>query len=314
MKMRFGFRNLQVVIALVLLIFSTTTYADVQITLHNSFIEKYKNTATIDVSYVVDKAHKHPNRAANDGDLHIAGRAKEVKLPIVAEIMNAASESDAVDAVHNAEGTSHAIHMKGAWRIWMEHGGDSIQTQGHQLSPFTTTNPDHVFEIHPVTAVGNLSLLDSFHPIDGFTPKDAERAFHRYENTRFEIIPGHSTTKMITSMAGYNYVEFLMELNKAPYKVSGGHMVMASVNDLKGELLVRNRRMVFVKDTPPDVAVRNLNVGDCLHVLGIPRISLTLVSWRAHHAAERPDVLKWGLPYEIIVVGVYKDDACNAMD
>jgi hypothetical protein len=31
------------------------------------------------------------------------------------------------------------------------------------------------------------------------------------------------------------------------------------------------------------------------------------VSWRAKHAKEKPEVLSWSLPYEIIVVGVYKD-------
>jgi len=40
-------------------------------------------------------------------------------------------------------------------------------------------------------------------------------------------------------------------------------------------------------------------------VVGIPRINLALVAWRAAHAQERPEVLSWNLPYEIIVVGVF---------
>src|SRR5438067_2867868 len=61
----------------------------IHITLRNAFITEYKNRATIDTTYTVDKAHPHPNPASKDGDLHIAGRAPEAGLPIVAEIMNA---------------------------------------------------------------------------------------------------------------------------------------------------------------------------------------------------------------------------------
>ena len=66
-------------------------FANIEITLKNDFIEQFKDQATISVSYTVDKAHRHPNPPKNDGDLHAAGRADEVGLPIVAEIMNASS-------------------------------------------------------------------------------------------------------------------------------------------------------------------------------------------------------------------------------
>ncbi len=65
--------------------------------------------------------------------------------------------------------------------------------------------------------------------------------------------------------------------------------------------------MVSVKDTPPYDAVKGKNAGDCLRVLGMPRIDLALVSWRAQNAKTRPDVLSWNLPYEMIVVGVYNE-------
>ena len=42
-----------------------------------------------------------------------------------------------------------------------------------------------------------------------------------------------------------------------------------------------------------------------MHVLGIPRIDLALVSYRTRVADTRPEVLEWNLPYELIVVGVY---------
>lgn len=292
----------------VFLFFAVASSAEIKITLGNSFIEKYKNRATIDSTYTVDKAHKKANPPSKDGDLHIAGRSPDIGLPTVAEIMNAAYEKDSVDLIHSVEGTGQFIRLSGAWRFWSEHGGGSDQIQGKKLEPFDNSNPDHVFEIHPVTKVGDVSVLDSFRPIEGFTPKDAERAFTRYENVKCQIIPKAKTTTIVTGMVGYNYVEFIMELNDDKQRVvEDGRFVMASVLDSQEDLLVRNLRMVFVKDTEPEKAARNLKKGDKLHVLGIPRIDLALVAWRAKNAKNRPEVLKWSLPYEIIVVGVYKD-------
>jgi hypothetical protein len=281
--------------------------AQIEITLKKSFIEKYKDRATIEADFFVDKAHKKPNPPSKDGDMHIAGRSPaEIGLPIVAEIMNASGAPAAVKAVKAAEGTGEAIPLIGAWRIWCEHAGSDRQTQGAPLEPFDSTNPDHVFEIHPVTKLKNLKLLTSLKPILGFEFKDAERAFLTYERTRCRIIPGEDTATIVTRMAGFNYVDFKMELLDNPSEVEDGMMVMASVFDLNGDLLVRKRRMVFVKGSAPERAVKNKTKGAVLHVIGIPRINLKLVSWRLENAAERPEVLEWDLPYEMIIVGVFK--------
>jgi hypothetical protein len=281
--------------------------AEIEITLNNSFIEKYKNRATISVEYWVDKAHVKPNAPSKDGDIHIAGRAIEVGLPVVAEIMNASSENTAVDIIHQVEGSGKTIPLEGAWRLWCEHGGTSPQVQGKSLEPFTTTNPDHVFEIHPVTAVEGTSVTDSLHPIQGFEAKDAERAFTSYENLRSKIAPGAKTTKLTTIMGGNNYVEFRLEPNSPPVALEDGTAVFASVMTLDGDLIVHNRRMIFIKDTPPEKALKQLTAGGSMHVLGIPRIDLALVSWRTKNYQKRPEVLSWSLPYEIIVVGAYPD-------
>jgi len=288
-----------------LIVAVSITASQTTITLKNKFIEKYKNRATITATYTIDKAHEKPNPAKNDGDLHIAGRAPEVKLPTVAEIMNAKDETGAVDSVHQHEGTNDPVMLTGAWRIWCEHGGQSEQIQGKRLNKFTTTNPDHVFEIHPVTKLEDISLLGSLKTIEGFEPKDAERAFTSYEGKQCQIKVDATTTTIITPMAGYNYVEFIIELNEAPFEVDDGKLVMASIYDTNEDLLVRNRRMVFIKDSEPEKKLGGLKQGNRLHVLGIPRINLAIVSWRVRNAVLRPEVLTWNLPYEMIIVGVY---------
>ena len=289
------------------LFLAASARAEVELTLKNSFIEKFKERATINAKFTFDKAHERPNPPKKDGDLHAAGRAPEIGLPAVAEIMNARDETAGVDAIHAVEGTDQARAVSGAWRLWAEHGGGEPQVQGKALQKFNSTNPDHIFQIHPLTKIETIDLRQSVHPIDGFTYKNAEDAFTRYENIRCKITPGARTTKLTTSMAGFNYVEFIMEVLQDPVDLSDGKKVFAAVLDLDGNLLIRKRRMIFIDGTPPEQAVRNLHAGDQLHVVGIPRINLALVSWRVAHAAERPEVLSWNLPYEIVVVGVFSE-------
>src|SRR5512135_1955186 len=57
------------------------------VVLKKAWVKQYKDRATIDAKFTVDHAHKKPNAAKNDGDMHVAGRAPtEVGLPMVAEV------------------------------------------------------------------------------------------------------------------------------------------------------------------------------------------------------------------------------------
>jgi hypothetical protein len=301
-------RTCWLIVASIILLLSSSSPAQITITLKNTFIEKYKNLATIDATFTVDKAHARPNPPAKDSDIHIAGRAPEVGLPMVAEIMNAASQPAAVDLIHQIEGSDRTVAMTGAWRLWCEHGGSSEQVQGAKLAKFTTTNPDHVFEIHPITKLGDSSLSETLHGIEGFQPKDAFQAFLSYENKKSQISVGPKTTTIVTTMGGFNYVAFIMEITGDQLEVPDGRFMMAKVHDLEGEVLVHNRRMVFIKNTPPEQLVHNMAKGSCLSVLGIPRIDLAVISWRTHNARTRPGVLTWTLPYEMVIVAAQRTD------
>ena len=195
------------VISVCLLLHGLDSFGDIEITLDNSFINEYKDRACISAGFIVDQVPYAPHSAKEDADIHIAGRADEFRLAAVAEIMNARSVKPAVKFVQAAEGTGERIPMKGAWRIWCEHAGDDTFEQGAGLSPFTITNPPHIFEIHPVTEVGTLKVLDTLKPIPGYDPKDASDAFFRYEAVESKIFPGASKTKILTRGVGYNYVD-----------------------------------------------------------------------------------------------------------
>jgi len=283
------------------------TGKDIVITLKNKFINDYKLRATIDTDFTVDMPGKI-NPPSKDGDMHASGRAKEVGLPIVAELMNAKDMKEGVKALKDAKENGDPIKVSGAWRLWCEHAGGARQIQGKALLPFKTSNPDHVFEIHPITKIGTMSTLESIKVIEGFKPKDAHAAFVHYENVRCRIEPGATTTTIRTGMAGYNYVKFVIEPLEKPSDhkvVKDGRFVMCRVRDLDDELVVRRVRMVFIKGTKPEEAIRNVEMNGRLVVLGLPRINLSLVAWRAQQKGTNDDALTWGLPYEMIIVGAY---------
>ena len=179
--------------------------------------------------------------------------------------------------------------------------------QGQNVKPATNTNPDHIFEIYPILRVGDHGTPETWIPIEGYDPKEASDAFERYENKFCHIeLKAAGKTKITTAGLGFNYVRFKIVLQSDQKVVEDGRFVFAEVLDLNDELLVRKRRMVFAKDTPPEVRVRTLQAGDTLEVLGIPRVDLALVAWRTSKAASRPEVLSWRLPYEMIIVGTYQ--------
>jgi hypothetical protein len=245
--------------------------------------------------------------------MHIAVRCKSIGLPMVAELMNAKDRKDVISKSVDDEQSQATVRISGAWRIWNEHAGDQTFVQGRPVAKSKNTNPDHVFEIHPISKYGSFDTKDSFKPIEGFTPKETEAAFTQYEQTRSRI-RYNDTSKTVTIVSGglgFNYVKFQMRLSESPQKIVDGYRAFSEVEDWDGELVHRKRRMIFVEATPPAEAAKSLTAGACLRVLGIPRLNLSLVNYRVDQARKgRTEVLTWNLPYELIIVGVY-DTACK---
>ena len=298
-----------------------TAYADITISLTRGFVKKNKDRATISTTFEVNKFHKSPNRigtGSQDGDVHIAGRDTVVLLPMVAEILNGKLEKDTFNFLRGMnEGDS--VPMVGVWRLWFEHPGNEDMIQGASVPEPDDTNPDHVFEFHPVTKFGNFDCRDSLLPIvdaekeKEFRGHPAERAFESYE-ARPGTISKTTNGIMITSnKAGFNYVEFDMKLTGNPKEVSDGFIVLANVfkaggSDEEDPLTEQPRRMIFVKGSPPGDAIATMKKGDRLHVLGIPRVNLNEVLAIADGLPGHDEYAFGGLPYEIIIVAVLVDE------
>src|SRR5262249_13040442 len=257
--------------------------ADTTLELKNDFIEAHKNRATIEATYSPKFAHAQPktpspSKPSNDGDIHISGTAPEIGLLTVAEIMNAADFPKTLKHVQDNLGGT--IQMVGVWRIWPEHGGESHHVQGEaDPSEITDTNPDHIFEIHPLTQVGTFDVKSTFHSIPNFKTKNAQDAFQNYEGARSKITPKADTIQIRSAQSPYNYVDFGLELLKPPpQELDDGLTAFGRVRTLDGETIVQKRRMVFVKGKNPETNTRKPSAGQCMHALGMPRLNLTLVS------------------------------------
>src|SRR5882762_9377843 len=270
------------------------------IVLQRTFIEQYKNRATIDGTFIVDKAHPHPNSPASDGDLHAAGRSIDVGLPMVAEVMNAAgtSQADVVRAIHANQGKETAVPISGAWRIWFEHPSKQPQIQFDDVPPAGNTNPDHCFEIHPITAYAGKSILQSLHEINGFTPKDAESAFGRYEKLSASLEIDDQTVTITSKQVGFNYVKFVAQLAGKPDSLDN--------NNAGTAVLVNNVRLVFIAGTGPAQALTNSPDGATLELLALPRLDLIAISTFIDAGGSGSVVRK--LPYEMIVMGAKNAD------
>jgi hypothetical protein len=296
--------------SILFLLIIVTSLANAQtLVLQRSFIEKYKNRATIDAMFIVDHAHPRPNTPAKDGDLHASGRSDEVGLPMVSEVMNAAGATAVLNAIHDNEVTHAPTPISGAWRIWFEHPSTEPQVQFDDVPPAGNTNPDHCFEIHPITQYAGNSILDSLHEISGYTPKEAENAFGNYEkiSATFEI--DGQTVTITSKKVGFNYVKFTAQLAGKPESLdnndagmSDGQVVLANVmKDAGDEVLVDNVRLIFIAGTQPADELANAPEGATLELLALPRVDLNAISAFLEAGGSGTVIRK--LPYEMIVVG-----------
>lgn len=290
-----------------LLIIATATHLSAaEVLLKNSWLSKFKNRVTMDLTYRLDKAHKKPNaigEKSEDGDMHLAGRSTQVGLPFVVEIVNAAlpAHASVLQSVKDLAGQSGTISIAGAWRLWFEHPASTAQHQGSPVGVPANTNPAHVFEIHPATRWATDELDESFVPIPGFTAHDADTAFGRYEKMVVTVTKGSSFTSFEAKTIGYNYTEFTMILTSVAEDVVDGSMALAKIADLSGNIIVSSpRRMVFVKGTKPAAIIATAKKGNRFRALAVPRLNLE----RLMEKAKSGKSVNVQGAYEMIIVGI----------
>jgi hypothetical protein len=63
--------------------------------------------------------------------------------------------------------------------------------------------------------------------------------------------------------------------------------------------------MVVVNGSKAAETLKDAKKGDSFVVLGIPRINLSLVQFRANNLKAHPELADWDLPYEMVILGVF---------
>jgi hypothetical protein len=281
--------------------------------LRNAFITKFKNRATVDgLPFRVDHVKQKVNTIGSggeDGDAHMSGRpGPEVALPMVAEIVNARDgESQlAYKKAKPMDGQSQAVTISGVWRLWFEHPPDVVVVQGQTVPMPGDTNPDHIFEIHPLTEFDGQKMPGAFVPVPGYTAYTATKAFGAYEKLVFRVKKNASFTTISSTTVGFNYTEFDATLAGTPIDVNDA--IFASVNVLSKKngaaVTAEPRRLVFTKGTAAAdkfLAAHPVK-GTAIKVLGIPRVNLDALMDKAEDTPGQEVAVRGA--YEIIVVGM----------
>ncbi len=291
--------------------------------LRNSFVQAYRDRATMAVDFKVVGAQTTAHSVRKDGEVHLSGTAtypdggEDVGFATVAEIMHADQYEGPGGLLRwiEAEGKAgRAIPMRGVWRIWGEHGDRGTLRQGIYPAPASwnpVTNPAHVFELHPVTSLKRdgveISFLRDFKPLPGFLdPGDVQRtrgAFGYLQRSRCTITPGPLTTTLAGTQHRYNFLGFTAAIKAQPRSGPGGDALFARADIFDqtaapGEApLAKDIRLVLVPGTPPAAAARAWRAGSRVHAVGFARISLPPVA--AVIRTGRPATGR--IPYELIV-------------
>ena len=297
-----------------LILFSAHMALAGTLVLKRGWVDTFKDRSTIDATFTVDHAHKTPNAPAKDADMHVARRApKDVGLPMVAEMVNAffatsGNEKNAITLIHQKEVSGDSVTISGAWRLWFEHPANS-QKQFANVPKAQNTNPDHSFEIHPITKFAGQNIETSFRFIKDFQGKDPGAAFGAYEKLSISVRtdPKRTSITLDSKKIGFNYVHFRMRLLGNPFELADhGFAVLADVeDDGKGgdEVLASKVRMIFVPETEAWKRIQKSGEGDELDALGIPRVNLNAIAAFVDKAPAGTAVSR-KLPYEMIIVAV----------
>ncbi len=304
------------------LVLPTLAYSQSTITLRRSFIDSFMNRVTITANYDVWYTHHRAKPETEDGDIHCSGYDKKIGLATVAEIMNAKDEQDAIDVLIDHEGKGKAnnpkISMTGVWRLWPEHmGSGTTFKQGMKFTKSKiqakTTNPDHVFEIHPVTELEGSDLTHTLRRIGpDYEMKKWEVSYPKFRAKAFSISSNTKFISFTTKQIGENYIDMWIRIDTL-WEVEDGAFAYCTTmtsdfdpdeDEIADKQVTGKTRVVLVKNSEVYNAVINGDLGMKVHIVGTPRINLAIISWREWVMDDRPEVKTWRLPFEIIAAGL----------
>lgn len=218
-------------------------------------------------------------------DVHVPLRTTALFLPILGEIKNACSMGPTrADLVTLSVGP---MQVEGAFRIWLEGHDEGIpfrEEDREEPERYENSGPPHLVEVHPITRLGPLELLDRVRFIEkngrtlGWkTGESFERAVRARLTIRRRTIGGRRYVVLrCTCPRLANHYELDVEVTHSPHPTDNGDGIVASgrIFGENGEILLPLARFFAIQGTPAAEVLQDAARGERLTLYALARVSL----------------------------------------
>lgn len=222
--------------------------------------------------------HVEPIPEKGDCELRTAVHANELKVPLVAEFINACSTRLEPMEIKSLSQDGD-VHINGVFRIWFEHAGGKDDVLSEEQDPilYETANPKHAVEIHPVIRVGTRNFVESVRAMEwvDFTTYSTA-ALHRVLKKKatieeYEADDGTPYVLIESSGSLPTYFHLKAVLRSKPVKTEDGHSAIVDVLD-KHRVIAAGFRVFTVEGTKANDALKGLRVKSDFSFWGITRL------------------------------------------
>lgn len=259
--------------------------------------------------HIGEKAHP----VDKDCDLHVPLRSEAIKVPMLGEIKNACSIPEGVTSTHWTEELrpleKKTVKAEGVFRVWLEHPPEEEgerQCECEELPLYTSSNPDHMVELHPLTRLDDKSFLDHVKAVEKGKKKykgsDGKRLTSTLEKKKItiqkETEDGESYIVIRGPKTGFNHWTLQATVKTTPKKARDGHYFAVDV--LSGAKVVKVNLPAFtIAGTETDKKITKAKAGDKVTLFGLVRLDLKTIL-KLVKDTER----EIKMPYEMAVLAV----------
>ncbi len=217
--------------------------------------------------------------------MHVPLITAKLFLSILGEIKNACSMGPSRSELV-ALGLG-PMQVEGAFRIWFEGHDDGIPFREEERAvpeSYEDSGPPHLVEVHPLTRLGPLDLIDRVR----FIEKNGQtigwkspQSFRRAVQTRITIRRRTVESRRYvvircTCPRLANHYKLDVEVVYSPHPTDNGDGVVTTgrILDDEGEVLLARARLFALDGSPAHAVLRNVEPGERLTVYGLARVSL----------------------------------------
>ena len=282
-----------------------------ELRLRESLLAEQRDRATITIQAVVDHLGRAAHGVAEDCDLHVPLRSRDIWVPLLGELKNACSMPPGVSTVHwrdalFEETHGRAVDIVGVFRIWQEHPPRSgRQMEREFVDWYGNSNPDHQVELHPILQIGDLDFRPHVRAIrlgdEEFEAKTVSRLpglLRREIEIQRVTGGGESLIRIEGRQVGLNHWRLRGRLAADPEDLADGTRAAADI--LRDGQVVPGAAgipLVSIAGTDADALLRTLRAGDAVDFLALVRLSLGTVLDQA-----RPTARPIDLPIEFVLL------------